>query len=297
MQYKPYFEEKNLIWYQGSTDEQARIVVPNIVALQHRIIAEVHDTNYGGHPGADRTYLKLRSDWYWPRMVHRDTKVVSGFWSQVFENVGTKLKMTVAYRAQGDGQTGRTNRTLEEYLRCFVSPRQDDWDVHLANAEFAINSAVNSSIKMSPFEADIGYIPRNPIAAVVATKRLGLRGGRRHGVKFTDHQDAVLRQCQETLEDAQARTTVVYDRGQTEQVFKVGDQVYLSTKHLDTAHTGFPNSRKLGRKWIGLYPVVRTVHNHAYEINLPPGLKLHPVFNTGSLKPYDTPTRLSRPNQ
>ncbi|GMF19777.1 unnamed protein product [Phytophthora fragariaefolia] len=184
----------------------------------------------------------------------RDTRFVSGFWSQVFENVGTKLKRTVAYHAQGDGQTERTNRTLEEYLRCFVSPRQDDWDVHLANAEFAINSAVNSSIKMSPFEADIGYVPRNPLAAVAAAKRLGLRG---------------------------------------EQVFNVGDQVYLSTKHLDTAHTGFPNSLKLCPKWIGPYSVVRTVHNHAYEINLPPGLKLHPVLTLGHSKPM-TPPLVSR---
>lgn len=96
----------------------------------------------------------------------RDSKFVSGFWGQVFETVGTKLKMTVAYRAQGDGQKERMNRTLEEYLRCFVSPHQDDWDVHLANAEFAINAAVNNSIKMSPFEADLGYIPRNPLATL-----------------------------------------------------------------------------------------------------------------------------------
>ncbi|GMF18458.1 unnamed protein product [Phytophthora fragariaefolia] len=107
----------------------------------------------------------------------RDTKFVSGFWNQVFQSVGTKLKMTVAYRAQGDGQTERTNRTLEEYLHFFVSPRQDDWDVHLANAEFAINAAVNSSIKMSPFEADIGYVPHNPLAAVAESSRTSNDGG------------------------------------------------------------------------------------------------------------------------
>ncbi|KAG2938032.1 hypothetical protein PC115_g3917 [Phytophthora cactorum] len=399
-QYKPYFEENNLVWYQGSTDEKLRIVVPNILAVKHRIITEVHDSNYGGHPGSDRTYLKLRPDWYWPRMARsikkyiadcedcrrnkprhektpgqlepltipnkcwssismdfitdlpstkrghnsiwvvvdrltkrchfiattkdvtaqqvatlfidniwrlhgipqdivsdRDSKFVSGFWSQVFETVSTKLKMTVAYRAQGDGQTERMNHTLEEYLRCFVSPQQDDWDLHLANAEFAINSAVNSSIKMSSFEADLGYVPANPLTAVAESSRKGLRGGRRQGVKFTEHQDAVLRQCQEALEDDQARMADVYDKGRKEQEFGVGDQVYLSTKNLDTAHTGFPNSRKLGPKWIGPYSVVRKVHRHAYEINLPPRLKLHPVFNTGSLKPYEQSTRLSRPQQ
>ncbi|KAE9328138.1 hypothetical protein PF008_g16246 [Phytophthora fragariae] len=78
-QYKPYFEENNLIWYQGSTDEQPRIVVPNIVALKHRIIAEVHDTNYGGHSGADRTYLNLQSDWYWPHMVRTIKKYIADY--------------------------------------------------------------------------------------------------------------------------------------------------------------------------------------------------------------------------
>ncbi|ETP22862.1 hypothetical protein F441_03930 [Phytophthora nicotianae CJ01A1] len=42
---------------------------------------------------------------------------------------------------------------------------------------------------------------------------------------------------------------------------------------------------------------MRKVHRHAHEINLPPGLKLHPVFNTGSLKPYESPTQLSRPQE
>ncbi|KAE9076541.1 hypothetical protein PF005_g20793 [Phytophthora fragariae] len=40
------------IWYQGSTDKHPRIVVPNVVALKHRIIAEVHNTNFGRNPGA-----------------------------------------------------------------------------------------------------------------------------------------------------------------------------------------------------------------------------------------------------
>ncbi|KAG3182124.1 hypothetical protein PC128_g14822 [Phytophthora cactorum] len=150
---------------------------------------------------------------------------------------------------------------------------------------------------MSPFEADLGYVPVNPLTAVAESSRKVLRGGRRQGVKFTEHQDVVLRQCQEALEDAQARMADVYDKGRKEQEYGVGDQVYLSTKNLDTAHTGFPNSRKLGPKWIGPYSVVRKAHRHAYEINLPPGLKLHPVFNTGSLKPYEQSTRLSRPQQ
>ncbi|GMF16024.1 unnamed protein product [Phytophthora fragariaefolia] len=229
----------------------------------------------------------------------RDTKFISSFWNQVFQSVGTKLKMTVAYRAQGDGQTKRTNRTLEKYLRCFVSPRQDDWEVYLANTEFAINADVNSSIKMSPFEVDICYVPHNPLAAVAESSRRGLSSTQRQDVKFTEHQAAILRQCQDALEEAQALMADIYDRDRQEQEFEVGSQVYMyrSTKNLGTAHTGFPNSRKLGPKCFGPYFVTRPVHKHAYELNLPPDLKLHPEFNTGSLKPYDPPTLLSRPHE
>ncbi|ETI45259.1 hypothetical protein L914_09772 [Phytophthora nicotianae] len=42
--------------------------------------------------------------------------------------------------------------------------------------------------------------------------------------------------------------TDIYDRGLAEQEFDVGSRVYLGTKHLGTAHTEFPNSRKLRPK-------------------------------------------------
>ncbi|KAE9362031.1 hypothetical protein PF008_g429 [Phytophthora fragariae] len=88
----------------------------------------------------------------------------------------------------------------------------------------------------------------------------------------------------------------VYDRNREEQVFDAGDRVYLSTQNLDPKHSGLPNSTKFGPKWIGPYTILRKIHNHAYELNIQAGNKLHPVFNTGSLKPYKEPSRLSRPH-
>ncbi|OWZ09664.1 LOW QUALITY PROTEIN: Retroelement [Phytophthora megakarya] len=55
-------------------------------------------------------------------VIDRDRKFVSNFLQNVFKSIDTKLSMTVAHCAQGDGQTERMNRTLEEYLRCFVGP-------------------------------------------------------------------------------------------------------------------------------------------------------------------------------
>ncbi|POM67145.1 Polyprotein [Phytophthora palmivora] len=376
---------------------KSRVVVPNDSKLRMKIISECHDSNYGGHPGAERTYLSLARSWYWskmsksiqkfiadcescrrnkprltkppglleplripderwrsisidfitdlPKTEHgfdsiwvvvdrltkrchfvsttkkvtaegvaclfidnvwkhhgmptnivsdRDRKFISSFWQCIFKSIGAKLTMTVAHRAQGDGQTERVNRTLEEYLRCFVGPLQDDWDIHLANAEFAVNSTVNSSTKLAPFEVDLGYVPLNPLQ--IATESLEAVPVSRCGTEFHERQAAILLRYREALSESQERMRDVYDRNRVEQVFNVGDRVYLSTKHLDPKHTGLPNSTKFGPKWVGPYTVVCKVHNHAYELNIQAGNKLHPVFNTGSLKPYKEPSRLSNPN-
>ncbi|KAG6613086.1 uncharacterized protein IUM83_11906 [Phytophthora cinnamomi] len=53
--YRCYSEATGLLWYQTPVDDAPRIVVPNDVKLRQTIISECHDTNYGGHPGAERT--------------------------------------------------------------------------------------------------------------------------------------------------------------------------------------------------------------------------------------------------
>ncbi|KAG3006859.1 hypothetical protein PC121_g17650 [Phytophthora cactorum] len=141
------------------------------------------------------------------------------------------------------------NRTLEEYMRCFVGPMQDDWDVHLANAEFAVNSVVNSSTKLAPFEADLGYIPRNPLQ--LAADQLSKVPRSRQVVEFHERQATILLRCREAFAQAQERMKDVYDRNRAEQIFEVGDRVYLSMQNLDPKHTGLPASTKLGPKWIG----------------------------------------------
>ncbi|POM62125.1 LOW QUALITY PROTEIN: hypothetical protein PHPALM_28753 [Phytophthora palmivora] len=187
--------------------------------------------------------------------------------------------MTVAHRAQGDRQTERMNRTLEEYLRSYVGPLQGDWDLHLANAVFAINSTVNSSTKLAPFEADLGGT-------------VSERAKSRRGAEFQERQNAVLFQCREALAQAKERMHDIYDRNHEEQVFNVGDQECLSTRNLDPKHTGLPNSSKFGPKWIGPY-----TYGESYELNIQEGNKLHSVFSTGSLKSYKEPTHLSKPTE
>jgi hypothetical protein len=55
--------------------------------------------------------------------------------------------MSTAFHLQTDGQTERVNRILEDMLRHYVTPTQDDWDMYLSLVEFAYNNAWQESIR------------------------------------------------------------------------------------------------------------------------------------------------------
>lgn len=87
----------------------------------------------------------------------------SEFVSHFFRSLGTALDMrlhfTSGYHPEGDGQTERTNQTLEQYLRVYCNYQQDNWSELLPLAEFAYNNAPSATTGISPFFANKGYHP------------------------------------------------------------------------------------------------------------------------------------------
>ena len=56
------------------------------------------------------------------------------------------------------------NKVLEDMLRHYISPQQDDWDVHLAFAEYAINNSYQESVRNTPFRLNNGRNPHTPLS-------------------------------------------------------------------------------------------------------------------------------------
>jgi len=54
--------------------------------------------------------------------------------------LGIKSKLLMVFHSQIDGQTERVNQELEQYLRMFISYRQEQWPEWLGTAEFAYNN-------------------------------------------------------------------------------------------------------------------------------------------------------------
>ena len=79
----------------------------------------------------------------------------------------TKLKKSIAFHPQIDGQTEVVNKTIVHLLRAYCSKHHKLWDEHLHYIQHAYNWAKHSSTNTSPFEACFGYLPKSPLDLII----------------------------------------------------------------------------------------------------------------------------------
>jgi len=104
----------------------------------------------------------------------RDTRFTSSFWQSLCSQLDIKLRMSTAYHPQSDGQAEKANATLETFLKAYIAqlPSPTHWSRLLPLAEFTYNAAKHKAVGMSPFEADIRYIPRLPLDLLAPRPRI-----------------------------------------------------------------------------------------------------------------------------
>ena len=207
----------------------------------------------------------------------RDTKFLSHFWRTLWKKMGTKLQFSSAYHPQTDGQTEVVNRSLGNLLRCIVGEKPKQWDLALPQAEFAYNSSVNRSTGKSPFQVVYRHNPQGVLDLV----QLPL------GDRVSDDGEAFaeqLHQLQENvrckLQDNNERYKASTDATRRYQVFNAGDlvMVYLRKERFPTG-----TYHKLKYKKIGPCKILKKINDNAYEVELPSGLDISPVFNISDL--------------
>jgi len=97
-----------------------------------------------------------------PRDIITDRGLIftSDLWKETTRKLGIERRLSTAFHPQTDGQTERTNSTLEQYLRAYVNYQPDDWKELLPIAEFAYNNGYQESTKHTPFFANYGTNPK-----------------------------------------------------------------------------------------------------------------------------------------
>jgi len=212
----------------------------------------------------------------------RDPRFTGHFWRALWKCLGTQLTMSTAFHPQTDGQTERANRTLEEMLRSYVGFQQKDWDEHLVAAELAFNASKHASTGFTPFYLNGGREVTVPLDLAIEEARTTRQPDAAARIQQLHRS---LEAAKEHLLKAQRRQAHHADKHRREVLFKVGDEVLLSTAHLKLIGGG-DRTAKFTYKYIGPFKIKRVVNNNAYELELPPQLQIHPVLNVSRLKAY-----------
>lgn len=220
----------------------------------------------------------------------RDPRFTSHFWKAFTQLLGTQLAMSTAYHPQTDGQTERANRTIEDMLRGFVGPRQEDWCKYLSMIEFAYNNSLQASTVHTPFFLNHGRHPLTPLSSAVPRRSLNPAVS-----EWVEALQSALGNAKSNLSSAQQRQKAHADKHRRDHSFQVGDQVLLAARK-NQLPPGL--SSKLSAKYYGPFPIIAAVGDHAFRLELPETVDIHPVFHVSQLKPYvssSTPAVVTSP--
>ncbi|HEX4372955.1 MAG TPA: hypothetical protein VHZ50_06600, partial [Puia sp.] len=138
------------------------------------------------------------------------------------------------------------------------------------------NSNYHESIKISPFKANYGFKPeiyydpkenKNPAVQ-----------GKELTEKIKDIQDELSKD----LKFIKFKTAQYYNRGrEQEPSLQEGGVVFLNVRNMKTQRP----SRKLDNIRKGPFKIKRKLSNLIYELELPAGMKVHPIFHVSLLEP------------
>ena len=208
----------------------------------------------------------------------RDPRLTSKLAQQICREAKIEQNISTAYHPQTDGQSERTNQTLETYLRIFCNQQQNDWARWIPLAQYVINSRPSHTTKVPPFEVLIGQIPK---AHFTPTNDCTTIGGWKE----------VLEQIRSKAHQAILHSQMMMTKDTSFTGYQKGNQVWLDAKNLKTTHP----THKLRAKRYGPFKVTDVISHVAYQLQLPPSWKIHNVFHASYLSPYKE-TREHGPN-
>ncbi|KAH7434535.1 hypothetical protein KP509_06G022000 [Ceratopteris richardii] len=207
----------------------------------------------------------------------RDARFTSHFWRAVFSRLETKLSLSRAEHPRTDGQSEKVNQILEDILRAYVTSKQTDWEDYLPLAEFAYNSAKNSSTEFSSFMLMYGFQLRSPYAVGLQIERV------QAAQEFLQDMNFKLKLAKENLKKAQDRAKAYADPKRRDVTFQAGDQVYIRIpERSEKFKTG--QCAMLSPRYCGPFPITKKVGLRAYELQLPYESWIHPVFHVSRLR-------------
>lgn len=257
----PYYEGRNMLLTNTCKFTKKKLLIPGF------------DEWSAAEWGNAFLVAVIAHDWGVPVVIisDRDSKFMSSFWRAIFQKLGTSLATSTAYHPQSDGQSERTNQTVEIALRFILTTGTDDWLSPLPFLQGSLNNSMTST-GFAPNELAYGFRVRDTLGLLADLPPEDL--DRLRLVKREEADDAIA------FANAIAKTR--YDSKHLSLKIKEGSLVYLRLHHGYSIPGVNP---KLSNQRVGPFKVLEKVGNLAYRLELPATMRIHPVISIAQLEP------------
>jgi hypothetical protein len=164
------------------------------------------------------------------------------------------------------------------------------WDENLSYVHHIYNRALHTFIGHNPYQVELGFHLLGPIdvelpLATIKTDSTHVHSETKKATRFIDRIQHIRQQVQDILHKSNSKYNSCHDQHRVPHQFQVGDKVWL---HLQKEHLTWPH-HKLFPLHYGPYTITKVVGSNSFELNTPPFLGLHLVFNVDLLWPYFPP--------
>jgi hypothetical protein len=161
-----------------------------------------------------------------------------------------------------------------------VTEHHSQWDNTLPQEEFAYNDSVNRSTGKSPFQIVNGMQSRG-ISELRDSEQTATRSS--SAEEFVEAMKELHSQVKEPLQNLSQEYMRRADQHKRQLQFEVGDLI-LAYLRKERFLRGTYN--KLKMKKIGPCKVLKKFGANSYEIELPNGIGISPIFNISDFYPY-----------
>ena len=138
----------------------SNVLLTMMCKFTRKVALEPGKDTWGSEEWANVVVTALyKRDWGIPRsfLSDRDSKFMSSFWRAIFQKLGIKMLTSTAYHPQTDGQSERTNQTVEIALRYYLSRPDTNWVESLPYISAIMNNSINFTTGFAPNELLYGF--------------------------------------------------------------------------------------------------------------------------------------------
>lgn len=188
-------------------------------------------------------------------IVDRGAAFRSNLFKEYCETKHIEFSFTTTGIARANGQVERQNETIKSALIKLSSDKPDEWFKHVSQLQRALNSSVQRSIKMSPFEALVGIPMKTEICP--------------NFTEIIDHEKReAFNEYRENLRES-AKKGIMKIQNENKKYFdakRKPAQSYKTNELVAIKRTQFLPGLKLHSLYLGPYRITNVRPNERYDV-------------------------------